>query len=128
MFVYGTLRPGEQGFEELGLAARVDMLGMDSISGTLFDLGDYPGAVLNGDGTITGAMLMPRDEGVMALLDEFELFTPDDPAGSEYLRVWTVTDGGITVWIYVYNFSLAGAVVIASGDWTDRDSGALSNG
>ncbi len=121
VFVYGTLRPGQPGFDEMGLGARVDLLGPASVIGTLYDLGDYPGALLQGDGVIVGDLLRPRDDAVLSSLDSFELFDPEDPAASEYLRVPTcLLNGGRSVWIYVYNFSLTEARVIPSGDWLRR--------
>lgn len=118
IFVYGTLRPGDVGFAEAGLAGRVAPLGPAFVRGLLYDLGDYPGAVLTGSGLIAGELLRPLDPGVLPLLDEYEIYSPADPKGSEYLRLRTVTvDTGISVWIYVYNRSIADRAPIPGGDW-----------
>jgi len=121
VFVYGTLRSGEAGFAELGLGELVETLGPATVAGTLYDLGEYPGALLGSGAIISGELLLPRDEAVLALLDAYELFDPADPAGSEYRRVQTATkDGGIKIWIYVYNFPLENARLIPGGDWLQR--------
>lgn len=121
VFVYGTLRPGEPGFVELGLADAVECLGPAQVVGTLYDLGDYPGFVPGGSAIVHGELLRPRDEAVLAMLDHYEIYDPADPAGSEYLRVAAVTsDSGVSVWIYVYNFPLVDARPITGGDWRAR--------
>jgi len=121
VFVYGTLRSGEAGFAELGLGELVETLGPATVAGTLYDLGEYPGALLGSGAIISGELLLPRDEAVLALLDAYELFDPADPAGSEYRRVQTATkDDGIKIWIYVYNFPLENARLIPGGDWLQR--------
>lgn len=122
VFVYGTLRPGQPAFKELRLAERVVCLGPATVAGTLYDLGDYPGAILGDSGVIAGELLMPRDDAVFTVLDAFELFNPQNPDQSEYLRVQTMTSADeASAWIYVYNFALNGARSIPSGDWSDRD-------
>ncbi len=126
VFVYGTLRPGQPGFDELKLANRVEHLGPAAVAGSLYDLGDYPGAVLRSAGVIVGELLRPLDDAVLPLLDEFELFDPSDPAGSEYLRVPVTALGQSgSAWIYIYNFPLDGARLIASGDWSARAENTL---
>lgn len=121
VFVYGTLRTGLAGFAELGLVGRVTSLGPARVAGTLYDLGDYPGALLTGEGLIEGELLALSDTSVLHLLDEYELFTPENPAGSEYIRVPVLTEGeAVNAWIYVYNFPLEDARLIVGGNWNDR--------
>ncbi|MFT3967596.1 MAG: gamma-glutamylcyclotransferase family protein [Sphingobium sp.] len=118
VFVYGTLRPGDVGFAEAGLAGRVDLLGPARVNGTLYDLGDYPGIVPGGSGVVMGELLLPRDGGVLPLLDEYEIYDPADPKGSEYQRLRVLTlDLSLSVWIYSYNRSVTGLPVISGGDW-----------
>lgn len=122
LFVYGTLRSGEAGIAEIGLAGRVTSLGPARVAGQLYDLGDYPGATLGGDSVIVGELLQPCDETMLATMDTYELFDPANPAGSEYLRVTATTlDSSLSIWIYVYNFPLEGARLVPGGDWLARD-------
>ena len=97
--------------------------------GTLYDLGDYPGLVLEPErGEVVGELHLVRDASVMADLDEFEIARPDEPQpynprtgrGSLYLRR-TLKVGDIEAEVYVFNAALPpGAPVIASGDWLKR--------
>lgn len=121
VFVYGTLRPGEAGYADFHLSEKAEYLGPARVAGRLYDLGDYPGLLLGGPGSVSGDLLRPRDERLLAELDAYELFDPANPAGSEYLRVPAQTlDRAITIWIYVYNFPLETARPIVSGDWLRR--------
>lgn len=117
VFVYGLLRPGCAGFAELNLAKRAVVIGPDRIAGTLHDLGDYPGLAMGGESIVTGELLLPRDEDVLADLDAYELYDPADPAGSEYLRIQVTTLGGRLAWVYAYRGDLGNRPIIASGDW-----------
>jgi gamma-glutamylcyclotransferase (GGCT)/AIG2-like uncharacterized protein YtfP len=121
IFVYGTLQPGDVGFVELGLEGRVALVGADVVCGKLYDLGDYPGAVLGGSDLIRGQILRPLDDGVLPLLDAYELYQPGDPKESEFLRLRVVTaHHNLNCWIYVYNWTVTDAPVISGGDWSLR--------
>ena len=123
VFVYGTLRPGDVGFRETALADRVECLGPAQVAGTLYDLGEYPGAVLGKSGIIRGELLLPLDRGVLPLLDEYEIYDPADPKSSEFLRlIATTVDSGLSIWIYAYNRSVTDVPVIPSGDWAAHRS------
>lgn len=119
IFVYGTLRPGDVGFVETGLVGRVECLGIAQVCGTLYHLGDYPGLVLGGSGLVTGELLLPRDEGVLPLLDEYEMYDPANEKGSEYLRVRVgLFRPSLSCWIYVYNRPLDNTPIIPGGEWS----------
>jgi gamma-glutamylcyclotransferase (GGCT)/AIG2-like uncharacterized protein YtfP len=112
------LKPGLAGFEELGLKARVDVMGSDKIAGTLYDLGDYPGLILNGGGTVAGYLLRPHDEALLSLLDEYELYDELNPETSEYIRLIVRTiERGIEAWVYIYNKPINGRPTVNSGEW-----------
>lgn len=118
LFLYGTLMTGEPGYRELELQGRLTLIARDRIAGTLYDLGDYPGAVPGGTGMIMGELFLPRDDGVLAMLDKYEVYDPASPAESEYMRVRVKTlDRAVNAWTYAYNQDVNGAPVIASGCW-----------
>lgn len=118
VFVYGTLRTGDSGYTELALHDRTVPIGQDRISGTLYDLGEYPALLLGGNGTVTGELLVLKDDTVLDDLDAFECYDPADPHGSEYVRRCVLTlDRRLKVWVYVYNRLPGRHPVIASGDW-----------
>lgn len=118
LFVYGLLLPGEKGFESLGLAAHARRLGPERIAGRLYHLGDYPGLVPGGRGIVHGELLMLREPALFATLDAYELYDPENPDKSEYLRMRVdLLDSGRSAWTYAYNRPVANRPVIAAGCW-----------
>ena len=125
LFVYGTLRHGEERHPAL---ARHIKTGGDAASttGTLLDLGPYPGLVVDGPGgVVAGEFYAAPDPGALvAELDAIETFRGFGVPGSLYrraiVRVRRADAGSILAWTYVYAGSRTGSRVIASGDWFDR--------
>ncbi len=122
LFSYGTLQPGRAPAEIAPAVEKLRLVGNGFVRGVLYDLGEYPGAVLDSsaEGTIAGSVLeLPEDEGILAELDEYEGFDPSAPQQSLFVRVpqpVTLASGGTLVcWIYVYNRETAGARVLNSG-------------
>jgi gamma-glutamylcyclotransferase (GGCT)/AIG2-like uncharacterized protein YtfP len=110
LFVYGTLRPGHA---PAAIAAQVGKLlevGPGAVRGRVYDLGPYPGAVLDASaGTmIEGTVFrLPADPSVLAALDAYEGFDPTDRERSLFVRARTsvtLADGRrLACWVYVYN-------------------------
>jgi gamma-glutamylcyclotransferase (GGCT)/AIG2-like uncharacterized protein YtfP len=126
IFVYGTLRKAlEQ--EMAGVLVReAHFVGEASVRGVLFDLGTYPGLVVNeqATGLVKGeiyALRAPSADGTLAALDEYEGCAPSDVEPHEYRRVLvqaTLADGPVlSAWAYVLNRSIAGLTPIPSGDY-----------
>lgn len=110
LFVYGTLQPASAPPEIKEIVGRWRRVGSATALGQLYDLGEYPGAVLDaGTSTrIIGEVFeLPKDPAVLATLDEYEGFDADAPQDSLFQRVKTevkLAEGGKQeVWIYVYN-------------------------
>ena len=134
VFVYGTLRQGEQrDINLLKPAAR--WVGRASVEGVLYDLGSYPGLVLGidqhpGQKKVRGEVYQITAE-LEHLLDEIEGVAPR-PSG-EYakreLLVHLTSAGtsdesrlGHAVPCLVYEVTqerVAGRAVISGGDWVD---------
>lgn len=115
--VYGTLRL-ERVRRDLGLAELVAPGGRCLLPGRLYDLGAYPGLVLDGDGGVVAERFTVLDEAAMARLDRYEGYDTHDPEGSLFRRVvLDCLDPPVPVWCYLYNRALADAPLIASGDW-----------
>ena len=99
LFAYGTLRKGFQS----EVAGKVDQyrlyLGTGKVKATMYDLGDYPGAIKTDDNTIEGDVFELLDEEVLQVLDEYE--------GDEYIREMVSIEmnpgENLTAWIYWYN-------------------------
>ena len=89
----------------------------------LYHLGEYPGLVLDPAATeVQGTIFAVPDEAVLAALDAYEGFEPDDPARSLFVRTRvaaTLPDGrALDCSVYVYNRDPAGAPLIRDGRWT----------
>lgn len=118
VFVYGTLRAG--GSNDIRRHGRaVQAIGIGSIDGTLYDLGAYPGATLQGQGRVLGEIYAITPE-VEAALDRLEGIRPDD--NGEYrrrsVRVLVEERGEIDCLVYeIHPDRLHGAPRIESGDW-----------
>ena len=124
LFVYGTLRSATAPPDLQNLLAPLPRLG--TTAGVLYDLGKYPGAVFGGTAEIVGEVIeLPRDERLLAILDDYEGFDPDDPQGSLYLRVRQrvrVADArSLDCWAYAYNHDVRGRATIPGGDYLARD-------
>jgi gamma-glutamylcyclotransferase (GGCT)/AIG2-like uncharacterized protein YtfP len=132
VFVYGTLRRGEQRDINL-LTPAPRWVGPASVEGVLYDLGDYPGLVLGRDKyraqeKVRGEVYEITDE-LERLLDEIEEVAPH-PSG-EYakrqvpvlLETSHLPDAGqstrqLTCLVYeVAPDRAAGCAVISRGDW-----------
>lgn len=124
LFVCGTLRSGLVPDEVAGLMGRAPRIGVASVPGRLYDLGDYPGAVLDPDCNtkIIGEVFqLPDDGAALAALDAYEGIDPENPDDSLFVRreAEITLEGGanLNCWIYVYNRQVASATLITSGDY-----------
>ena len=111
LFVYGTLLDDKNKYGAY-LIDHSKYFAKASLSARLFDLGDYPGAVIDADapGKIQGVLRKIDDpETVLGVLDIYEGFGIDQPQPNEFVRVLTEVEtvqGAVLSWIYVYNLSL----------------------
>ena len=97
--VYGTLRPAA--------GEAVD------IPGKIYDLGWFPGLVMDNSDTVVKGTWIEVDDVRLAKLDRYEGYNEDRPESSLYLR--KPFQGG---WVYVYNRSIVDlGDFIESGDW-----------
>jgi gamma-glutamylcyclotransferase (GGCT)/AIG2-like uncharacterized protein YtfP len=122
IFIYGTLHPGLAPDEIARAVESLKPVGEGSIGGVLYDLGDYPGALVDAtsESRIYGAVFeLPGDANILLALDRYEWFNPQNEADSLFVRVKhevELRDGrAIECWMYVYNMEPDGARVIADG-------------
>jgi len=109
LFVYGTLRrdPSHDMFHLLAKYGR--FMGDATVSGRLFDLGEYPGMISSDNaGQVVGEVyeIDPTCwDRVIARLDEYEGCSPEDPQPHEYRRELVntrLTSGRmLPAWAYV---------------------------
>jgi gamma-glutamylcyclotransferase (GGCT)/AIG2-like uncharacterized protein YtfP len=122
LFAYGTLQPGLAPGEAAPLVAKLVPVGAGFIYGRLYDLGRYPGAVLDpaSGRKVFGTVLeLPGEASFLRELDDYEAFDPDAPGESLFLRISQLVElesgGALSCWIYVYTGTLNHARVLESG-------------
>jgi gamma-glutamylcyclotransferase (GGCT)/AIG2-like uncharacterized protein YtfP len=122
VFLYGTLLPGHAPEEIAPAVRKLRRLGEGTVHGVLYDLGKYPGAVLDksAGARIHGTVFeLPDDEALLSALDAYEDFAPGNEQASLFVRTLqpvTLVDGEILqCWIYVYNRDVSGARRIPGG-------------
>src|ERR1700751_34212 len=127
LFVYGTLSPRHAPPGIPATGGRLRSVGQASVRGRLYDLGEYPGAVLskNSRSVIRGEVFeLPGDKSTLSSLDDYEGFEPNKQASSLFLRrAWPVTmDDGkrVQCWVYVYNGTMKDAQPMRSGRYSRR--------
>ena len=119
LFAYGTLQPGLAPPEIAPLVESLRPIGEGFTFGKLYDLGNYPGAVIDPASAwiIYGAVFeLPDDGDILRRLDAYE--------GPEYVRieqlVTLTAGGGMRCWVYDYLGKPAEDRFIESGRWVDR--------
>ncbi|MDP9464525.1 MAG: gamma-glutamylcyclotransferase [Actinomycetota bacterium] len=114
LFVYGTLRPGQQRWKYLAPFI-VDEGHDGSAAGALYDTGHgYPAARFDRPGSIRGRIYSldtDRLDECLRLLDEVEAVVFD-----LFRRVVVTTSTGLDAWAYEY-CGMSQFPEIASGDW-----------
>jgi gamma-glutamylcyclotransferase (GGCT)/AIG2-like uncharacterized protein YtfP len=125
VFFYGTLMSGFDRRQRAGIDTLLQPVGRGRIQAALFDLGIYPAAVPDPDGTVWGEVYRTDAlEPVLAALDEIEGYSAELPEASLYLRVEVpvTLENGETclVWTYFYNAPLGRAERIRSGDYLEH--------
>jgi gamma-glutamylcyclotransferase (GGCT)/AIG2-like uncharacterized protein YtfP len=108
LFIYGTLHPDRAPAEIAHAARRLISAGPATIHARIYNLGAYPGAVLDPAAPpIPGELFTVPDTATLTALDAYEDYRPSDPASSLFLRVETTAtkpDGcSVACWVYVYN-------------------------
>jgi gamma-glutamylcyclotransferase (GGCT)/AIG2-like uncharacterized protein YtfP len=111
LFIYGTLHPDRAPAEIAAAARRLTPVGPATIPARIYDLGEYPGAILDDSAPpLPGYLFSVPDAQTLAALDAYEDYRPADPVNSLFLRVETTAttlDGTHhPCHVYVYNREL----------------------
>ena len=120
LFVYGTLLDEDNKYG-IYLRDNSKFFSSGKLAGILYDIGEYPGAVLSpaGNDFIYGIILEIDDPSiVLALIDLYEGFGDDQPQPNEFIRVLTEAEtdrGHVDCWIYLYNLPIYGLMPIENG-------------
>ena len=122
IFVYGTLLDDKNEFA-VYLNRHCSFYADGKFKGLLYDIGEYPGAILKADGNnfVFGSVFKMNDsETVLKILDDYEGFGKDQPRPNEFIRelVAIKTDEKeMDCWVYLYNLPVEGLQPITSGDY-----------
>jgi gamma-glutamylcyclotransferase (GGCT)/AIG2-like uncharacterized protein YtfP len=108
VFLYGTLRPGHAPPEIAGTVSCLRRMGGGTIRAQWYDLGAYPGIVLDDAGAeVRGEVFAVPDGDTLERMDAYEGYYAGDPEASLFLRVRAMValESGASeaCWVYVYN-------------------------
>ncbi|MFL6209783.1 MAG: gamma-glutamylcyclotransferase [Pyrinomonadaceae bacterium] len=124
LFIYGTLLPGEAVADVANIVQQLHRLGPAYVHGRLYDLGEYPGAILDAaaETKIEGEVFeLSTDPSVLSALDSYEGYDLADPTNSLFIRIKSpvrLLDGReIESWMYVYNRDPGKALLIRDGNY-----------
>jgi len=128
IFLYGTLRRGGSR-DVLKFYEGAAFVSVARLRGTLYDLGNYPGLILDDEADFVIGELFDVTVQALAGLDEWEGIDPSKPDAGEYRRLQTTVekpDGSPQqCWVYEIRSEVcAGRPVIESGDWLSHRPGS----
>lgn len=117
VLMYGSLMRGHEAHARFGLDEALEFVGEARIPGSVYRVADYPGFKF-GEGEAHCELFRIRDPSVLAKLDEYEEYFPQDMARSEYARrIVHAADAGVDAWIYEYLPAVEGRSRVA-GRWS----------
>ncbi len=123
LFVYGLLRSDMSAGLQSFVPGKARQLSRASVAGRLYDLGDFPGLVINDDGgVVAGEVWEITDATAWGTLDPFEDIKPEGTGlyRREAIAV-TLEDGRqVLAQAYLYNRDAHAFTVVTSGDWSLR--------
>lgn len=108
--------------KELGFYDRMTLLGPCKIFGRLYDLGDYPGLIIDSDKKqlVSAELYYLTDQEILSELDDFEDYKVGNEQGSLYKRVLVnAYDPSLKAWVYLYNRAVLESNFIKSGNWKE---------
>lgn len=121
VFVYGTLKRSIANPMGAMMRAHANYVAEAIIAGRIYDLGPYPGLVLEDCGTAVYGEIYEilRPNALLSLLDAYEGCAADDDLPHEFTRVIATvrdTDGkDYRAWVYVYQHNVDPQWMLSSG-------------
>lgn len=110
LFVYGTLMSTS--------LSGMELIGKARARGSLFDLGHYPGLVVEDSGSVVYGELYEATPRALSLLDRFERYDSSSLKESLYIRCRVrLIEPNVTAWVYIYNQPVLGCPRIDGGEW-----------
>ena len=115
VFVYGSLRRSGAGAMSIRFP-KSKFVAEAKVSGSLYDLGAYPGLILDESASLVVGEVYEVDDEILKQLDDFE-------SSSHYWRKQVKISVGTHIkkcWIYAPNpEALSRLALITSGDWIE---------
>jgi gamma-glutamylcyclotransferase (GGCT)/AIG2-like uncharacterized protein YtfP len=125
LFAYGTLLDRHAASEVAPVIERLKPVGRGYIFARLYDLGEYPGAILDRSQRhkVFGRIFeLPVDTGVLERLDAYEGFNPRNRARNLFVRKRTMIKRpnrrSLHGWVYVYNRDVNSSPIIQTGKYS----------
>jgi len=125
LFLYGTLLADGIPDEVVGALKSLRRIGPAHVRGKLYDLGEYPGAILAtlSETLIQGEIFeLPAIPAILNTVDDYEEFDSANKEDSLFIRTKakaTLLDGPqIDCWMYVYNHDPGTAPLLADGTYS----------
>ena len=113
LFVYGTLRKNYELKLKEQISNELEFIGTAKVGATLYDLGNYPGAIKEKGEVIGDVFFIHNLEKVFSILDAYE--------GDDFTREreWIQLESGdyVQAWIYWYNKTPEGKQKIHDTDY-----------
>lgn len=120
LFVYGSLLSHNNEYAAL-LKNNSRFIAQGRLTGVLYDIGEYPGALYNPAAATTiygDVLLLNAGTDVLLSLDDYEGFGPAQPQPNEFIRTVLpvyIPSGIINCQVYLYNLPVTGYRQITSG-------------
>jgi len=122
LFVYGTLLDKQNEFGAY-LNANCSFYADGKFKGRLYDIGEYPGAVVDSGGLnyVSGKIFLVNNTAeVLKLLDDYEGFGPKQQQPNLFVRELLnikTEKTPVICWTYLYNLPIDGLRLIGSGKY-----------
>jgi gamma-glutamylcyclotransferase (GGCT)/AIG2-like uncharacterized protein YtfP len=122
LFVYGTLLNKQNEFGAY-LNRNCVFYANGKFRGRLYDIGEYPGAILASKGSdyVFGSILTVNDiDEVLQKLDDYEGFGYGQQQPYLFNRAFITietNDKPVKCWVYLYNWPVQGFAMIPSGNY-----------
>jgi gamma-glutamylcyclotransferase (GGCT)/AIG2-like uncharacterized protein YtfP len=126
LFAYGTLMPQVAPPAVASVLRRLRRIGQGTARGRLYDLGEYPGVILDRPGRMVYGEVfkLPPGKRILNVLDGYEDFVPTRHEGNLFVRercAVTMRSGeSLDCWVYAYKGSLRNARLIPGGRYVPK--------